>query len=492
MTNKNYGFSDIFANPINLFIIFILIRFYFVVDPFLLPQDAYYFLYTDQPSLSYFDHPPMISWILYIFRLIFGRNLFAIKIADFCVSIATIFVFYQLAKTYKKDINKSLLIALSSILLTVITLITTPDIPLVLFWCLSVLLLYKAIFEQKMQYWIYGGIAMGLAFDSKYTAIFLQAGLILFLLFSKKYRYLLAKPYPWVALIIAHICILPVYIWNANNQWVSFLYQSADRASTLSKFNPILFLGFFLSQSIMLLPPLYFVSVWQMIKSAKNVFKIDDEQLFLFAFIFPMFFAFTIISFFYWIKINWLLPVYLLIIVLYLDKFNYKLVKYNVDLSLALHILIFVELVFYPIQIKSDDTFFGWQNLAIQVEKIKESNPDDFIFSNDNYKTTAVLRLLMNDKIYAGNIIGQKGFNFTYVDKNIDSLMGKNAVFLDSDPHFKNVNPKGEVPAILKQYFGNVTEHTPIIINDDWGRTARKFYIYKCYDYKGNKLVKAN
>ncbi|HRS01118.1 MAG TPA: glycosyltransferase family 39 protein [Bacteroidota bacterium] len=486
MNQSKYGFSDILANPINIFIIFVLIRFYFVVDPFLLPQDAYYFLYTDSLSLSYFDHPPMISWILFLFRLIFGRNLFAIKIADFCVSIATIFVFYQLARTYKKDINKSLLIAISSILLTVITLITTPDIPLVLFWCLSVLFLYKAIFEEKVQYWIYGGIAMGLAFDSKYTAIFLQAGLILFLLFSKKYRYLLAKPYPWIALIIAHIFILPVYIWNANHHWVSFLYQSADRANALSNFNPILFLGFFLSQSIMLLPPLYFVSVWQMIKSVRNIFKIPDEQMFLFAFIFPMFFVFTIISFFYWIKINWLLPVYLLMIILFLDKFSYKLVKYNVDLSLALHIIIFFELIFYPIQIKSDDTFFGWQNLAQEVQKIKAENPQDFIFSNDNYKTTAVLRFLMNNKIYAGNIIGQKGYNFAYVDTNLNSLKGKDAIFLDSDPNFKNLNPKGEIPTILNNYFGRIVEMQPIIINDDWGRPARKFYVYKCYDYLGN------
>ena len=482
---RNYGFSDVFANPINIFAIFILIRFYFVISPFLLPQDAYYFLYTDSLSLSYFDHPPMISWILYIFRLIFGRNLFAIKIADFSVSIATLFAFYQLAKTFKKDINKSLLVAISSVLLTVITLITTPDIPLVLFWCLSVLFLYKAIFEQKQLYWVFGGIAMGLAFDSKYTAIFLQAGLILFLLFSKKYRHLLATPYPYLSLIIAHIIILPVYIWNANNQWVSFLYQSADRGSSLKSFNPILFLGFFLSQSIMLLPPVYFASVWQIVKSVKNFFKLQDSDMFLFAFIFPMFFAFTIISFFYWIKINWLLPVYLLIIILYLDKYSYKLIKYNIDLSIALHILIFVELVFYPIQIKSDDTFFGWQNLSIEVQKIQDANPNAFIFSNDNYKTTAVLRFLMNKKIYAGNIIGQKAFNFKYVDKNLDSLKSKDAIFLDSDPHFKNLLPKNEEPALLKPYFEKITELQPIIIMDDWGRPARKFYVYKCYNYFG-------
>lgn len=483
MRRTNYGLSDIFANPINVFVIFILLRFYFVVAPFMLPQDAYYFLYTDNLSLSYFDHPPMISWILYIFRLIFGRNLFAIKIADFCVSVATLFVFYQLAKTFNKDINKSLLIAISSILLTVITLITTPDVPLVLFWCLSVLFLYKAIFEQKILYWILGGIAMGLAFDSKYTAIFLQAGLILFLLFSKKYRYLLATPLPYLSIILAHIFILPVYIWNANNNWISFAYQSTERAGALSNFNPILFLGFFLSQSIMLLPPLYFVSVWQMAKSVKNLFKIDEKEFFLLAFIFPMFAFFTIVSFFYWIKINWLLPVYLLIIILYLDKFSYKLVKYNTDLSIALHILIFVELVFYPIQIKSDDTFFGWQNLAVEVQKIKSEHPDDFVFSNDNYKTTAVLRFLMNDKIYAGNIIGQKGFNFTFVDTNLHQLKGKNAIFLDSDPNFKNINPKGEIPEILTHYFTSISEMQPIIIYDDWGRPARKFYVYQCYNY---------
>jgi hypothetical protein len=92
----------------------------------------------------------------------------------------------------------------------------------------------------------------------------------------------------------------------------------------------------------------------------------------------------------------------------------------------------------------------------------------------------------MNDKIYAGNIIGQKGFNFAYVDTNLDSLKGKDAIFLDSDPNFKNLNPKGEVPSILNQYFEKIIEMQPIIINDDWGRAARKFYVYKCYNYLKN------
>ena len=52
---------------------------------------------------------------------------------------------------------------------------------LILFWSLSLLFLHRAIFQEKKTYWIFTGIVMGLAFNSKYTAILLQFGLIAFL-----------------------------------------------------------------------------------------------------------------------------------------------------------------------------------------------------------------------------------------------------------------------------------------------------------------------
>ncbi|MBL4604888.1 MAG: glycosyltransferase family 39 protein, partial [Flavobacteriaceae bacterium] len=159
--------------------------FRFVLLPFmgLMPQDAYYYLYGENLSLSYFDHPGMIGYILRIFTEIFGQSVFVIKLADFTITSLTIFSFYKLASYFltPKKLWRSMILLISTIFISILSFNSTPDVPLLLFWTLSLICLYKAVFEEKKWFWILGGIAMGLAFDSKYTALMLQFGLLAFL-----------------------------------------------------------------------------------------------------------------------------------------------------------------------------------------------------------------------------------------------------------------------------------------------------------------------
>ena len=66
----------------------------------LMPQDAYYHLYGQNLSLSYFDHPGMIGYILRIFTEIFGQSVFVVKFADFTITSLTILSFYTLASYF--------------------------------------------------------------------------------------------------------------------------------------------------------------------------------------------------------------------------------------------------------------------------------------------------------------------------------------------------------------------------------------------------------
>ena len=152
----------------------------------LMPQDAYYYLYGQNLSLSYFDHPGMIGYILRFFTNIFGSSIFVVKYADFFITSLTILSFYKLASYFlsKEKLQKAFILLASTIFISILSFNSTPDVPLLLFWTLSLICLYKAIFEEKKWFFIAGGIAMGLAFNSKYTAILLQFGLLAFLVFS--------------------------------------------------------------------------------------------------------------------------------------------------------------------------------------------------------------------------------------------------------------------------------------------------------------------
>ena len=180
----------------------------------LMPQDAYYYLYGQNLSLSYFDHPGMIGYILRIFTDLFGQSIFVVKFADFLITSLTILSFYKLASYFlsKQKLQRAILLLTSTIFISILSFNSTPDVPLLLFWTLSLICLYKAIFEEKKWFWVLGGIAMGLAFNSKYTALLLQIGLIGFLIFSNKYRKLFFSPWFWTSILLSILSNMPCLV----------------------------------------------------------------------------------------------------------------------------------------------------------------------------------------------------------------------------------------------------------------------------------------
>ncbi len=467
-----------------------------VLLPFmgLMPQDAYYHLYGQNLSLSYFDHPGMIGYILRIFTEIFGTSVFVVKFADFTITSLTILSFHKLASYFlpKQKLNNAFILFASTLFVSILSFNSTPDVPLLLFWSVSLICLYKAIFENKKWYWIFGGIAMGLAFNSKYTAILLQIGLVAFLIFSNKYRKLLISPWLWISLILSVAVTFPVWYWNYQNEFASFAFQSSERTSSISEFkiSPKKFFGAIGHQLFLLLPVLFLIFItftYKYIKRALVKFKIPQAKtLFLLAFFIPTFVGFFSLTPIYWVKLNWMMPSYITGIILAGMFISKKLLKTQIIFSIVFHLLISFQVLFYLVPIKSDDTWVGWQELANETAKIKEQHPNTFVFSNDNYKTSACLNFFMNDKVYAQNIIGLPALHFDYLGDDLSDLKNKNAIFIDSDKRFKNNNKKGTINPLLKTYFNKVTELPPVIIKVN-GKQSRKFWIFHCTDYQPKK-----
>ncbi|RME93760.1 MAG: hypothetical protein D6772_15555, partial [Bacteroidetes bacterium] len=78
----------------------VLLRFLLTQQMGLMPQDAYYFFYGKHLALSYFDHPPMIAYLLRGFTELFGQSVGVIKLADFVVTAGSIALCYQLAQKF--------------------------------------------------------------------------------------------------------------------------------------------------------------------------------------------------------------------------------------------------------------------------------------------------------------------------------------------------------------------------------------------------------
>jgi hypothetical protein len=460
----------------------------------LMPQDAYYYLYGQNLSLSYFDHPGMIGYLLRIFTDLFGQSIFVVKFADFLITSLTILSFYKLASYFlsKQKLQRAILLLTSTIFISILSFNSTPDVPLLLFWTLSLICLYKAIFEEKKWFWVLGGIAMGLAFNSKYTALLLQIGLIGFLIFSNKYRKLFFSPWFWTSILLSILITYPVWYWNFQNEFASFVFQSSERTSSISEFkiSPKNFFGAIGHQMFLLIPILFLVIgviTYKYLKRALLKLKIPQAKtLFLLAFFIPTFVGFFSLTPIYWVKLNWMMPSYITGIIIAGMFINKRLLKTQLIISIAFHVLAGLQILFYIVPIKSDDTWVGWNELAIETKKLQKKYPNTFVFSNDNYKTSACLNFYMNEKVYAQNIIGLPALHFDYLKDNLASLNTKNALFIDSDKRFKNDAKKGNQHPLLKKYFDKVIELEPIIItiND---RKVRKFWVFYCSNYETKK-----
>ncbi len=456
----------------------------------LMPQDAYYYLYGQNLSWSYFDHPGMIGYLLRITSEILGQSVFVIKLTDFLVTSSSLYFFYVLARhmlpIYKA--KQALVLLVSTLFISIISFNSTPDVPLIFFWTLSVLALYKAIFENKKGYWILAGIAMGLAFNSKYTSLFLQIGLIGFLAFSNRYRKLFGSPWLYACLILSVVLTAPVFYWNYEHEFASFLFQSSNRTDSISEFKltPKYFFGAIGHQLFLLLPILFAVFITFTFKYVKRFFakfKLPgDRQLFLLAFFIPTFLGFFALTPIYWVKLNWMMPSYITGVILAIAFFNQKLFRYQLIISAIFHLLIAIEVLFYIVPIKSDDTWVGWEELSVAIDEIQDRYPDTFIFSDDNYKTSAALNFYQDEKVYAQNIIGRSALHFDYLGDDLEILNGKNALFIDSDKRIKNEGKKTDFDPLLQSYFSEIKELEPIIIRRN-GTMVRKFWVFYCQNY---------
>ncbi len=477
---------------ISLVLAFQLFRFLLLPFMGLMPQDAYYHFYGENLSLSYFDHPGMIGYILRIFTAVFGKSVFTLKLADFVITSFTLLSFYKLASYFlsAQKLQNAIVLIGTSIFISILSFNSTPDVPLLLFWTLALIFLYKAIFEDKKIYWIWAGITMGLAFDSKYTALFLQIGLIGFLIFSNKYRKLLLSPWLWTSMIIGALVTFPVFWWNYQHDFVSFLFQSSNRTGEISEFkiSPTNFFGAVGHQLLLLLPVLFLVIVVLTLKYLKKIvikFNLpSDKILFLLAFFIPTFVGFFSLTFIYWVKLNWMMPSYITGIILAGIFFSKKLLKIQVIISIVIHVLVSLQVLFYLVPIKSDDTWVGWEELATETQKLQKEYPDTFIFSADNYKTSAVLNFYLDEKIYAQNIIGLHAKHFDYLGDDLSTLNGKDAIFIDSDSRFKNYD-KRELKPELSDFFQKVEQLEPIIIKKG-DRDIRKFWVFYCSNYQSD------
>ena len=230
-------------------------------------DEAYYWLWSQHLSLGYYDHPPAIAWLIRAGTMLFGDTPFGVRFVGILLSLPASWFVWQSAVLFLKNDDRAALAALLfnlTLMISVELLAATPDMPSVVASAAFVYFLAKVQQSGDGRWWLAAGVAAGLGLLSKYSALFLGLGTLLWLLVDGRQRKWLATVWPYLGGALALLIWAPHLIWQAQHQWMTFAFQFGRVGG--GEFT-LKYLGEFLGAQLGLATPLIFllmvVGLWR-------------------------------------------------------------------------------------------------------------------------------------------------------------------------------------------------------------------------------------
>lgn len=208
-------------------------------------DEAHYVLYGKYLDLSYVDHPPLVGWIHGLIYYSLGTNEFLARWPAVLIFAGTSYLAYRFTWSISGSALVSLTAVLalnSSFLFNALSIMFLPDSLLLPLAFLFIEITKKIADSGERKYFLYLGLILGLSGLAKYSAILFLPPFLLYFLIRKRYDLLFSKNLIFTT-AIALALILPVIIWNWQNDWLSFRYQGKHITSS----TPHLFKNFFFS-----------------------------------------------------------------------------------------------------------------------------------------------------------------------------------------------------------------------------------------------------
>lgn len=205
-------------------------------------DEAYYWLYAQHMELAFLDHPPLVAWLDWLGTALLGDTPAGVRLGAIACGLIALGYVYRLTRAVGGDRRQALAAVLLGCALPAFFLsglLMTPDAPLVAAWAAGLYYLQRALVAGEGRAWLGVGLAFGVGLLAKYPIVLLAAAAAGFLLSDPAARRWLARPHPYLAVLLALALFSPVLIWNAQHDWASFAFRAAGACSRSSSSRPI-------------------------------------------------------------------------------------------------------------------------------------------------------------------------------------------------------------------------------------------------------------
>lgn len=206
-------------------------------------------------SLSFFDHPPLGFWSPVLSARLFGESALAYRLPFLVYGLGTGFMLYKIGQeiaSRRVGLWAAFLYNITPFFILSGGFFVVPDGPLDLSLAVAVWALLRI--EKGARLWPLVGVALAFAFASKYQAVLFPLAVVLYAALTPARRVWFRQSGPYIASAIAMLGLLPVLVWNAQHDWVSFTFQGGRGGFGLNLPN---FARMLAGQAVYLLPVVY-------------------------------------------------------------------------------------------------------------------------------------------------------------------------------------------------------------------------------------------